>query len=100
MIFWNAFYKHIIQEVMGGSMTRKQIVCCKSSWTKLPFGKGEDISIAHVIAGFDIMKYHPNKGKYDYPVLFMMARIQFSRLDNLGFQERVFSMGRSAMSNN
>ena len=46
------------------------------------------------------MKYFRMKGQEDYPAVFLLARIQFSRLDNGGFQERMFSTSGNAMSNN
>ena len=67
---------------------------------RLHSSEGEHITTVHVIASFDTMNYYLKKGKDDYHVIFMMARIQCSRLDNSGFQERVFSTGSSTMSNN
>ena len=44
------------------------------------------------------MKYFRLKGNVDYPAVTMLARIHFFRLDNAGFQERVFSTASLAMS--
>ena len=40
------------------------------------------------------------QGQEDYPAMTMLARLHFSRLDNSGFQERVFSTAGLAMSDN
>jgi len=66
--------------------------------TRLPEDEGARITINQVIASFDTRKYYNEKGSKDYPALSHMARIQFSRMENSGFQERVFSTGGNAMT--
>ena len=56
---------------------------------ELPDEAGARIIIGLVIASFDPVKYYKKKGSQDYPSIFLMARIQFSWMDNSGFQERV-----------
>ena len=60
--------------------------------------QGARITINQVIASFDARKYYNEKGSKDYPALSHMARIQFSRMENSGFQERVFSTGGNTMT--
>ena len=50
------------------------------------------------IASFDTMKYYREKGSIDFPSVTMLARIHFGRLDNGGFQERMFSTASLAMA--
>ena len=59
---------------------------------RLPEEEGAEITLAlaHVIVSFDTLKYFHKRGKTDHPVMTMLARIQFSRLDNSRFQERFF----------
>ena len=65
---------------------------------ELPEVCGEKVTIEQVISSFDTMKYFRLKGNVDYPAVTMLARIHFFRLDNAGFQERVFSTASLAMS--
>ena len=67
---------------------------------RLPEKDGAEITLAHVIVSFDTLKYFRKRGRTDYPAMTMLARIQFSRLDNSGFQERVFSTSSLAMAKN
>ena len=50
---------------------------------------GVKVTIEQVISSFDAMKYFRLKGNVYYPVVTMLARIHFFRLDNAGFQERL-----------
>jgi len=74
--------------------------CLLEGARRIPSDKEEDITIAYIIASFNTMKYYLKEGHEDYPAIFVLNRIQFSRIDNSGFQERVFSTGSSVMSNN
>ena len=53
---------------------------------RLPEKQGGDVSIEQVIASFGTMKYFRESGKIEYPAMTMLARIQFSRLENSGFR--------------
>ena len=66
--------------------------------TRLPEDKGARIRINKVIASFNIIKYYKVKGSKDYPSICQLARTQFLRMENSGFQERVFSTGGNAMT--
>ena len=59
---------------------------------------GSKISIARIISSFDTMTYFRTKGYEDYPTVTMLAQIHFARLDNAGFQERVFSTASLVVS--
>ena len=59
---------------------------------------GATLKLEKIISSFDTMKYFRIKGHEDYPAITMLARIHFARLDNAGFQERVFSTATLVMS--
>jgi len=60
--------------------------------------KGGNIRIEQVIASFDTMEYYRKEGSIKYPTVTLLSRIHFARLDNAGFQERVFSTAKLVMS--
>ena len=64
----------------------------------LPQSKDATMKLEQVIASFDTMKYYREKGSIDFPSVTMLARIHFGRLDNGGFQERMFSTASLAMA--
>ena len=63
---------------------------------KLPDTVGAEVTIEQVICSFDTMRYFRERGSAQYPTVTLLARIHFSRLDNAGFQERVFSTAKQA----
>mmetsp|Transcript_32921 Transcript_32921/g.60730 ORF Transcript_32921/g.60730 Transcript_32921/m.60730 type:complete len:110 (+) Transcript_32921:436-765(+) len=60
--------------------------------------KGGNIRIEQVIASFDTMECYRKEGSIKYPTVTLLSRIHFARLDNAGFQERVFSTAKLVMS--
>ena len=46
------------------------------------------------------MKYYHEKGQKDHPVVHTFARIEFTRMNNSEFQERVFSNRSNATKKN
>ena len=52
---------------------------------------GEDVDILDLIAYFDGMKWLRDEVLSKYPSIIMLIRVYLSRMDNGGFQERVFS---------
>ena len=63
---------------------------------KLPDKVGVMVKIEEVFSSFDTMRYFRERGGTEFPTVAMLARIHFSRLDNAGFQERVFSTAKQA----
>ena len=63
---------------------------------KMPDKVGVMVQIEEVIASFDTMRYFRERGGTEFPTVALLARIHFSRLDNAGFQERVFSTAKQA----
>jgi len=60
--------------------------------------RNNKVDLISLIGTFDTMKYFREEGTLKYPTIAMLARIHFSRMDNSGFQERVFSTADNAMS--
>ena len=58
---------------------------------RLPDEIGEDVDILDLIAYFDGMKWLRDEVLKKYPSIIMLVRVYLSRMDNGGFQERVFS---------
>ena len=46
------------------------------------------------------MRYFKENAKERFPSVILLVRIHFSRLDNAGFQERVFSTAANVMMKN
>ena len=65
---------------------------------RMPEAIWAEISIEKIISSFDAMKYFCMKGHEGYPAVTMLAQIHFAKLDNAGFQERVFSTASLVMS--
>lgn len=64
---------------------------------KLDIASGK-VDLISLIGRFDSMEYFRKEGVVKYPTITTLARIHFSRMDNSGFQERVFSTADEAMS--
>ena len=65
-----------------------------------PFPEGEKYKIVAGIEKFDTLKYFCEEGRVKHPVVTLLARIEFARMYNGGFQERVFSTAGNAQSAN
>ena len=66
---------------------------------KLP-GPGMKVTIDQLITGFNSMAYFREDGSKHYKVITLLARIYFSRMENGGFQERMFSTASNAQKKN
>ena len=67
---------------------------------RLPDESGEDVDILDLIAYFDGMKWLRDEVLPKYPSIIMLIRVYLSRMDNGGFQERVFSTAAHVQGEN
>ena len=59
-----------------------------------------NLKLAQLIESFDTMKYFKEVAKNRFPSVILLVRIHFSKMDNAGFQERVFSTASNVMMKN
>ena len=67
---------------------------------RLPDRVGEEVDILDLIAYFDGMKWLKAEVSEKYPSIILLVRVYLRRMDNGGFQERVFSTAAHVQGEN
>ena len=75
----------------------------KIEWNKFLRDQTEKITkcnIKSISKYFDSFKYFKEEGSAMFPTIALLFRMEFARISNSGFQERVFSTAGMAMNEN
>ena len=81
----------ILEEYLGMVPCYKNFSFGDISKTRLPDKVGEEVDILDLIACFDGMKWLKDEVLGNHQSVILLVWVYLSRMDNGGFQERVFS---------
>ena len=90
----------ILEEYLGMVPRYKNYSFSDIGRERLPDEAGEEVDILDLIAYFDGMKWLKDEVLEKYPSVIMLVRVYLSRMDNGGFQERVFSTAAHVQGEN